>query len=57
MIDADDYDVWISQFGQIAPGAGAGSLDGAAVPEPSCGVLLLVSVWIGVAARPASRRR
>jgi hypothetical protein len=57
MIDADDYDVWKSQFGQIVPGAGAGSLDGAAVPEPSCGVLLLVSVWIGVAARPASRRR
>jgi hypothetical protein len=54
-IDADDYDVWKSQFGQVAPGAGAGSLAGEAVPEPSCSVLLLMSVWIGVAARPARR--
>jgi len=55
-IDADDYNVWKSHFGQVAPGAGAGSLDRAAVPEPSCVLLLFLSMWIGVIGCPARRR-
>ena len=44
IVDAADYTIWRNTFGQTGgPGAGAGSgLESFGVPEPSCGVLILI---------------
>lgn len=44
-----DYDLWKSQFGM--PGAGAGSIGGSTVPEPSALVGILLGMYIGALGR------
>jgi hypothetical protein len=43
MVTQEDYDVWRANFGASAPGAAGGSLSNAAVPEPSCLLLMLMA--------------
>jgi autotransporter-associated beta strand protein len=56
-----DYDFWRARFGNSTPGSGSGAgfVSNGAVPEPSTGVLLclsVVSLLSLVRARPANRR-
>jgi hypothetical protein len=53
VVDAADYDEWKGNFGAVGIGAGGGSLNAIAVPEP--GVLGLCLVAIGVVSS-ATRR-
>lgn len=43
-VDQFDYDFWKSRFGNSVPGAAAGALTSANVPEPSTGMLVLVAM-------------
>lgn len=53
-IDESDYTVWRSNFGSGAAGSGIGS-GAASVPEPTAGLLLLISVALVFMGRPRHR--
>jgi hypothetical protein len=56
VVDQLDYDFWKSLYGDVAPGAGGGSLTGTSVPEPATLVLLL-SGLLALASHRRARAR
>ena len=44
LVDQWDYDFWVQEFGNMAPGSGSGSASQQAVPEPAAAQLFVLAV-------------